>query len=147
MCSSSCWALSVSVPSYYYRYKPVSAAPFSLIRYFCIMALDEYSTTQQNQKLPNDILILMMGILSLVFMCSGFGFVLGIIGIVLGGKARKLYKSAMPGSYSAESYKHVKVGYNLSIVGLILGILSFVLFVLYILFLIGLLSFGALMEA
>jgi hypothetical protein len=70
------------------------------------------------QKLPNSTAVLVLGILSIVFGCFFIGAVLGIIGLVLGGKSKKLYK-ANPEQY--EGYGSLNAGYIMSIIGTILG--------------------------
>lgn len=75
------------------------------------------------EKLPNSILILILGILSIIGCCFyGLGFVLGIIALVLGAKATKIYKEN-PDLYSDHGL--VVTGKVLSIIGIILSVLFF----------------------
>jgi hypothetical protein len=70
--------------------------------------------------LPNATTILVLGICSIVFSCLFVGLVLGIIGLVLGGKAKKLYKDT-PAIY--DGYSQVNAGYIMSIIGVCIGAL------------------------
>ena len=82
-------------------------------------------------------LILIMGILSLVFGCSGIGWILGIVGLVLGNKAKKAYETAPAGTYTQESFSQVKSGRIMSIIGIILGAVGIVFFIIYMIFIVG----------
>lgn len=79
----------------------------------------------EKQPLPNATAVLVLGICSIVFGCFFVGLVLGIIGIVLAGKGRKLYKET-PDLYSG--YSSLNAGFVMSIIGTILG----GLYILYI---------------
>lgn len=68
--------------------------------------------------LPNATAVLILGICSIVFSCFFVGLVLGIIGIVISGKPRKLYKTN-PDSY--EGYGQLNAGFVMSIIGTALG--------------------------
>ena len=69
------------------------------------------------QRLPKALASLILGISSIVFGCY-FGVILGIIGLVLGGKAKGIYL-ANPDMYTG--YKMAKIGRILSIIGIIIG--------------------------
>lgn len=69
---------------------------------------------QQKPMLPNATAVLILGICSIVFGCVVVGLILGIIGIVLSGKGRKLYKEN-PNAY--EGYGQLNAGYIMSIIG------------------------------
>ena len=71
----------------------------------------ENTQVHSQQNLPNSTGVLVLGILSIVFcFCYGLiGMVLGIIAIVLGNKANKLYNEN-PTTYSESSYKNMKAG-------------------------------------
>lgn len=73
--------------------------------------------------LPNATAVLVLGICSIVFSCFFVGLILGIIGIVLSGKGRKMYKDA-PGLY--EGYGQLNAGFIMSIIGTCLGALYIV---------------------
>lgn len=75
---------------------------------------------ETKQTLPNSTTVLVLGICSIVFGCFYVGLILGIIGIVLSAKGRKLYKEN-PGMY--EGYGNLNAGYIMSIIGLVLGAL------------------------
>jgi hypothetical protein len=83
--------------------------------------------------LPNATAVLVLGICSIVFSCFFVGLVLGIIGLVLGGKSRKLYQAA-PGNY--EGYGSLNAGYIMSIIGTSLS----GIYVLYWIFVVAILG-------
>lgn len=91
----------------------------------------------EQNKLPNSTLILVFGILSILGCCFyGIGIILGVVALVLGAKASKLY-AENPEEYTG--IQNVKVGKILSIIGIIFS-------TLYLLFMIWLIAtFG--MEA
>ncbi|MGH2648899.1 MAG: CCC motif membrane protein [Ginsengibacter sp.] len=66
------------------------------------------------QTLPNSTAVLVLGICSIVFGCFFIGLVLGIIGISMSGKGRKMYKEN-PELY--EGYGQLNAGYIMSIIG------------------------------
>jgi hypothetical protein len=74
----------------------------------------------EKQKLPNSTTILILGICSLVFDVVFVGILLGIIGIVMASKPRKLYKQD---SDLYSGYKSLDLGYTLSVTAVILGVL------------------------
>lgn len=89
----------------------------------------ENSTTEKAQnieqiQLPNSNGILAMGIISLVCFCclpAGIaGITLGILALVIGNKALKLY-AIEPQKYTEKSYKNAKAGRICGIIGLSLG--------------------------
>ena len=57
------------------------------------------------------------------------GFILGIIGLVLGSNAVKTYRENM-GIYTEASYKNANAGKICSIIGLILGVFYIVMIIL-----------------
>jgi len=79
----------------------------------------------EKQPLPNATAVLVLGICSIVFGCLFVGLVLGIIGIALSGKGRKLYKET-PDLYIG--YSSLNAGFVMSIIGTVLG----GLYILYI---------------
>ncbi len=86
---------------------------------------------QVQQPLPNSTAILVLGILSIVICwCYGLvGLVLGIIALVLSGKARALYL-ANPDLYTIGSYNNMKAGRIMSIIGVCLsGIYLIIVFI------------------
>ena len=76
--------------------------------------------------LPNATASLVLGILSIVFCVTygTIGIILGIIGLVLANKDRKLYQ-ANPEAYSIDSYKNSNAGRTCAIIGLILSAIFF----------------------
>ena len=75
-------------------------------------------------QLPNSSGILAMGIISIVcFCCLAAGLVgitLGILALVLGNKALKLYEEH-PEQYTLQSYKNARAGRICGIIGLSVG--------------------------
>jgi len=69
--------------------------------------------------LPNATAVLVLGICSIVFACFFVGFILGIIGIVLSSKPRKMSK-ANPELYDGSG--QVNAGFICSIIGTCLGV-------------------------
>ena len=73
---------------------------------------------EQKQTLPNATAVLVLGICSIVFGCFFVGLVLGIIGISMSGKGRKLNKEN-PELY--EGFGQLNAGYVMSIIGTVLS--------------------------
>jgi hypothetical protein len=73
---------------------------------------------EQKQTLPNATAVLVLGICSIVFCCVFIGLILGIIGLSMGSKAKKLY-ATNPDIY--DGYGSLNAGYIMSIIGTILG--------------------------
>jgi len=100
----------------------------------------ENTTTTQNvqpavqQQLPNSTAVLVLGILSIaICWCYGlFGITMGIIALVLAGKARTLY-NANPEQYTMGSYKNMNAGRICAIIGTILSSLYLVFIIIYLL--------------
>lgn len=82
----------------------------------------EYNYNQTNLQQPNT---LTLGILSIVF-----ASITGIVGIILGAIGRKKGKEFL--AQGGELTGAAKVGYILSLVGLILGIILTIFYVIYI---------------
>ena len=72
----------------------------------------------QKQALPNATACLVLGICSIVFGCFGIGLILGIIGLSLGSKGKKLYREN-PEAY--EGYGTLNDGFIMSIIGTVFG--------------------------
>jgi hypothetical protein len=87
----------------------------------------------QKQTLPNATAVLVLGICSIVFGCLFVGLILGIIGLSLGSKGKKLYREN-PEAY--DGYGSLNAGYIMSIIGTIFGGL-YVLYYLVIIAIIG----------
>ena len=74
-----------------------------------------------NQKimLPNATTVLVLGICSIVFsFCFGIGCILGIVGMVLSSKGRKMYKE---NAALYDGWGQLNAGYIMSIIGTCLG--------------------------
>jgi hypothetical protein len=85
------------------------------------------------QQLPNSTAVLVLGIISIVgCFCYGIvGLILGIIALVLAGKAKKIYDQN-PAMFSEASFKNMKAGKICAIVGLCLSACYLVFFIVYI---------------
>ena len=81
---------------------------------------------EQKQTLPNATVVLVLGICSIVFGCLGLGLILGIVGLTIGSKSKKLYREN-PDLY--EGYGSLNAGYIMSIIGTILGGLYMLYFI------------------
>ena len=93
-----------------------------------------YSPPTVQQQLPNSTAVLVLGILSLIFICpyiSLIGIVLGIIALVLAGRDQSLY-SQTPSKYSLSSYNNMKAGRVCAIIGLSIATLTFIITILFI---------------
>ena len=91
--------------------------------------LDEFESSQQ--KLPNAQAAFVLGILSIFpgcFCC--IGFILGIIGLILGQNATKEYE-ANPERFYETDYKNAKNGKMLSIVGIVLTAIKLIIQVVF----------------
>lgn len=95
----------------------------------------QFSQPFGQQQIPNSTAVLVLGIISIVgCFCYGLvGLILGIIALVLAGKANNLYQQN-PGIYSDASLKNLKAGRICAIVGTCLSALYFVILVIYIAF-------------
>lgn len=82
---------------------------------------------------PNGSAVLVLGILSIVCcFCYGIiGLVLGIIALVLAGKAMAAYK-ANPGSYTMSSFNNMKAGRVCAIIGTCLSALYVIFLIIYV---------------
>ncbi len=78
-----------------------------------------------SQRLPSEVLILVLGILSIMTCC---GMIFGIIGWMLAAQSERIY-AQNPGLYSSGSLKTVQAGKICSIIGLVLGILGWCFYV------------------
>lgn len=82
------------------------------------------------QDLPNHTGVLVLGIISIALCwCYGvIGITCGIIAVVMGNKALKLYNEN-PNVYSEKSYKNANAGRICAIIGLCLSTLTFLYYV------------------
>jgi hypothetical protein len=83
----------------------------------------------QKQTLPNSTATLVMGILSIVFSCFFVGLILGIIGLSISGKGRKMYRENPSGF---DGYGALNAGYIMSLIGTILGGLYIVYYIVLV---------------
>ena len=93
-----------------------------------------YSPPPVQLQLPNSTAVLVLGILSLIFICpyiSLIGIVLGTIALVLSGRDQSLY-SHDPSKYALSSYNNMKAGRVCAIIGLSIATLTFIISVLFI---------------
>lgn len=101
--------------------------------------MDGQNELLKQTVLPNSSGILVMGIMSIVCICCGpamlVGFVLGILAVVMGSKAKKEY-DANPEMYTLSSYKNVKSGRICGIIGICLSS-AWVLFVIILYMFVG----------
>ncbi len=93
---------------------------------------------QQQEIVPNSTGALVLGIISIVTCwCYGIiGITLGIIGLILANKGRKLYKEN-PNRYTESSYKNLTAGRIMSIIGLSISAAYIIFLVIYILAIVG----------
>lgn len=99
-------------------------------------AVNQPVNQQMQIPLPNSTAVLVMGIISIALCwCYGIvGITLGIISIVMGNKAKKLYKEN-PDKYTLGSYKNLQAGYICAIIGLSLSALYLLFIIVYFLIL------------
>lgn len=79
-----------------------------------------------NQKVPNALIVLLLGIFSIVGCCVGGwpGIILAGIGLFLASKGKAAF-NASPNSFIPSSYSNLKLGRTLCWIGLIFSILFF----------------------
>lgn len=70
------------------------------------------------ETLPNSTAVLILGICSIIFGCFFIGIILGIVGLTMAGKGRRMYREN-PELY--EGYGALNAGWIMSIIGTILG--------------------------
>jgi hypothetical protein len=87
------------------------------------------ASNNTGEELPNATTTLVLGILSIVgcFLYAIPGIVLGIIGLSIHGKDKRMYE-AEPERYE-QSFKNAKAGYICSIIGLSMSALYFLILV------------------
>ena len=95
----------------------------------------------EQQQIPNGTLVLVMGILSIIGCCCyGLpGLIFGIVAIILGNKATKIYQTA-PENYTG--FGNVKAGKIMGIIGVVLSILM----VIYAIWILSTIGWDAYME-
>ena len=90
---------------------------------------NQFQPPTQRTQIPNATVVLVLGICSIVFSCFFVGLVLGIIGMVLASKGRKLNKE-FPGAY--DGYGSLNAGYIMSIIGTCLGALYIIYWIVVV---------------
>ena len=93
---------------------------------------------EKKETLPNSTAVFVLGICSIIFGCFFIGLILGIIGLNLAGKGRKMY-SANPELY--DGYGALNAGRIMSIIGVILGSL-YTLYYIVLVLILGSLAFN-----
>lgn len=81
------------------------------------------------QQLPNSTATLVLGICSLVFGCFFVGFILGIIGLAISGKSKRLYLQS-PNNYTG--YRALNAGRIMSIIGVVLGAITILYYIIVV---------------
>ena len=89
---------------------------------------------EEKTTLPNSTAVLVLGICSIVLSCFFVGLILGIIGIVLSGKGRKMYKED-PNLY--DGYGQLNAGFITSIIGLSISVIYIIYYIFVISALVG----------
>jgi len=100
------------------------------------------------QNLPNSTAVLILGILSIVFICpyiSLVSIVLGIIAIVLANKDQQLY-NANKSLYLYSSYNNLKAGKVCAIIGLSIAAFTFLMLILFIIGIFAALPFWGMVD-
>lgn len=88
---------------------------------------------EDKQQLPNSTATLVLGICSIVFGCFFVGFILGIIGLTISGKSKRLYLQN-PNNYNG--YGALNAGRIMSIIGVVLGSI-YILYYIIVVVIIG----------
>jgi|LakMenEpi03Aug12_release.lakeMendotaPanAssembly.Ray.scaffolds.fasta_scaffold787005_1 hypothetical protein len=83
----------------------------------------------QKQTLPNSTAVLILGILSIITSCFLVGLILGIIGLSMGSKGKKLYRDN-PDAF--EGYGTLNAGYIMSIIGTVFGGLTVLYYLIWV---------------
>jgi hypothetical protein len=87
------------------------------------------NNNNRREQIPNGTTVLVLGICSIVLTCFLVGLILGIIGLALGNKSRRLYVEN-PDRY--DGYGSLNAGWIMSIIGVCLGGLYWMYFMFYI---------------
>ena len=88
---------------------------------------------QVQKSVPNAMLIMICGIVSIVF-CCGLGTIAGVIALIMSSKANKLI-AADPDGYS--DAKNVKIGRTCAMIGLGLQVLAVLFYIVYFVIILG----------
>ena len=88
----------------------------------------------QAPVLPNATAALVLGIISIVgAFCYGIGIILGIIGLVLANKDKKLI-DANPDTFSQSSVNNLRAGRICSIIGIVVGAIFLIVIAIYLIY-------------
>ena len=88
----------------------------------------------QAPVLPNATAALVLGIISIVgAFCYGIGIILGIIGLVLTNKDKKLI-DANPDTFSLSSVNNLRAGRICSIIGIVVGGIFLIVIAIYLIY-------------
>ena len=88
----------------------------------------------QSPVLPNATAALVLGIISIVgAFCYGIGIILGIIGLVLANKDKKLI-DANPDTISQGSISNLRAGRICSIIGIVVGGIFLIVIAIYLIY-------------
>jgi hypothetical protein len=85
------------------------------------------------KNLPNASIVFILGLISLLGSCLSVGtagVVFGIIGIIKSKNDLLLYQQN-PSQYDESSYKNLKIGRTMSIIGLVISLLFVIIFFLF----------------
>lgn len=82
--------------------------------------------------LPNSVATLILGICSLLFGCLFIGLILGIVGLAISGKSKRLYFQK-PKEFSG--YGMLNAGRVMSIIGIVVGSISLIYYIVAVLIL------------
>lgn len=91
---------------------------------------EQEKTPQAKQQLPNASATLVLGILSIVTGCFILGLILGIIGLAISSKDKRMYEEN-PKGYTG--YGSLNAGRILSIIGIVLGGLIILYWIIWVL--------------
>jgi hypothetical protein len=97
---------------------------------------DKQQSSAHQVPLPNSTAVLVLGIATILLCwCQGIvSLIMGIIALVLANRDAALY-AANPGSYTENSYKNLRTGRSIAIIGLVLGAVFFFMLIIGLLFL------------
>ena len=82
----------------------------------------------ENQKAPNAVAVLILGICSIVFGCMVLGLVCGIVGLILSRQAVAMHRE----NPNLEDWGMVNAGRITSIIGIVLGAFSLIYWVFFV---------------
>ena len=93
---------------------------------------NNYDFNTQKIELPNSMVVLVLGIISIVGCCCSYGvlgLICGIIALVLANSAGKLYVSN-PEKYTENSYKNMNAGKICALISIILSVITIIFAIL-----------------